>query len=228
MDKTIDVEVHGLLPLQKQLQILALPEATRRRLLFRVARQIMRDSKKRVSAQRDLDGRPYAPRRRRRKRARKMLARLVRRLAVVRNDSEQAVLGFKNAFEGAIGYRHQHGETETFTAAKLKRRSGDNGSRSDPATRLQAIALREAGFTIQKRKKKGGKRPTLKWVTENLTIGQAGSILRELREAGGYQPKSHWKTVVPARSFLGATDAEINRYVQDIFEQITQEIRRAG
>ena len=223
----IQVNVIGMLPLQRQLDLLKLPKATRRRLLYRTAKKVISDSKKRVRQQVDLSGRPFEERKRKKKGSRKMLAKLARELQVVNNSSVEALIGFKRRSSARIAAKQQHGHTETVTAAQLSR-GGAGGHYDKPATRKQAIALREAGFKVKKANGKGTKSPTLKWVQNNFTIGQAGFVLKQLRQWSGEKIKTSWQTTLPARAFLGATAAEISQHIDAIFKQMTQEIQSRG
>lgn len=223
----VQVNVIGMLPLQRQLELLKMPKSTRRRLLYRVAKKVISDSKKRVRQQKDLDGRQFAERKRKKKGGRKMLAKLARELKVVNNSSVDAVIGFSRRSSARIAAKQQYGHTETVTAEKLSR-SGAGGHYDKPATRKQAIALREAGFKVKKANGKGTKSPTLKWVQNNFTIGQAGFVLKQLRLWSGEKIKTSWQTTLPARAFLGATAAEISQHIDAIYTQITQEIERRG
>lgn len=223
----IQVNVIGMLPLQRQLELLKMPKAMRRRLLYRTAKKVISDSKKRVRQQRDLAGRPFEERKRKRKGGRKMLAKLSRELKVVNNSSVEAIVGWQRRSSARIAAKHQYGHTETMTADKMNQRYG-GGHYDKPATRKQAIALREAGFTVKKANGKGSKPPTLKWVQNNLTIGQAGYALKQLRIWSGDKIKTSWETTLPARAFLGATAAEISQHIDAIFNQMTQEIQSRG
>ena len=221
----VQVNVIGLLPLKRQLELMKMPATMRRRLLYRVAKKVISDSKRRVREQRDLAGRPYEARKRKRKGGRKMLSKLARQLKVVNNSSMEALIGFSRRSSAQIAAKQQYGFTETMTAAKMNR-SGAGGHYDKPATRKQAIALREAGFTVKKARGKGSKPPTLKWVQNNLTIGQAGYALRQLRIWSGEKIKTSWVTELPARSFLGANAADISQHVDAIFNYMKQEIAR--
>lgn len=224
MTPAVQVNVTGLIPLKRQLQILAMPRPLRRRLMARVAKKAIADSKRRVRTQTDLNGQPYPERAKRKRGSKKMLLKLSRELKVIKANGSEAVAGFYKPSSARIAYRQQHGYTQTVSSRTLKK--GRDQKQDSPATRDQARALREAGFTINKRKSKSGKKPSLKWVTQNLTIGQAGSILRQLRELAGDTIKSSWKTTLPARSFLGASKADVSQHIDAIFKQINQEIAR--
>jgi len=223
MSAAMKMNIEGLLPWKRQMQLLAMPTKMRRRLIYRVAKLVIRDSKKRVQQQVDLKGRPFEKRARKRKG--KMLARLAKLLKVVNNNSVMAEVSFNSAVAGKIASKQQHGATETVNSRSISKKSLA-ASQDSPATRKQARALREAGFEIKKKSGKGKKKPSLKFITETFTIGQAGAILRSLRIEAGETIKKSWTTVLPARSFLGATAKEVSQHIEMIFKQMKQEISR--
>ncbi|CAE6928953.1 hypothetical protein ACOMICROBIO_GDFFDHBD_02471 [Vibrio sp. B1REV9] len=90
----------------------------------------------------------------------------------------------------------------------LKEIEGGEGG----ATKAQAKALREEGFKVFARrlnpKAPVGKlrKPTQKWIRDNLTQEQAGLILRVMRGA----PKESWETELPARPFTQVDKRKAN------------------
>lgn len=222
MKAVMSINVEGLLPLKRQMQLLAMPRALRRRLLNKVAKKLIKSSKARVKQQVDLNGKPYAKHSKGRKR--KMLARLARQLKVTQLTGTHAQIGFHNPVVSKIAAAQQVGKTQTVTAKSFERSSTSPTHYDKPATRKQAKALREVGYVVGKSKGKKGKKPSLKWVTQNLTVGQAGVIIKKLRIDAGETIKKSWVTKLPARSFLGATQLEIARYIESIFTQMKQEV----
>jgi hypothetical protein len=221
----IRTRVEGLLTLRRQMQVLAMPINLRRRLLYRTAKAVIRDSKHRVKKQIDLNGQPYEKRARKRKSNRKMLSRLVKSLKVTSNNHQVAELGFYSQKTATIASEQQRGATKTVRASDL---SSNQSSRHAPATRRQAKALRDAGYTIKGANGKRKKAPSLKWITANMKTGQAGSALRYLKgKAEGDAPKS-WVTTLPARSFLGATGAEITQHIDKIFLEMKRELNHVA
>jgi phage virion morphogenesis protein len=211
----LNVSVQGVDLVIRQLSTIKSP-TVRRRIFMQAARQLIKSSKARVSSQTDLDGQAFAPHAKGRKR--KMLARLIRRLAYTMTDAG-AEVGWKNSFEGGIAYKQQFGFKTRFTKSQFKDKKPLN--HSDPATRQQAKALIEAGYKVRS-KGKSLKTPTLKWITQNLSMGQAGLLLRVLRGA-----KTEWTTTLPPRSFLGVTaedlktlSALINTELQNAFNGV--------
>jgi len=57
------------------------------------------------------------------------------------------------------------------------------------------------------------KRPSQKWIMENLKIGQAGLLLRVLRDKA---EKQSWLITLPKRQVLGASNEDISDMVQTI------------
>lgn len=210
----------GLLPLKQQISLITMSPRQRRRLINFVCRRVIRDSKQRVKQQVDLQGRAFEPRKR--KRARKMLSRLVRFLRVTSLSGQRGVISFFNKRTGKIAADHQYGATTTVTANSLK--DGGTGHEK-PATRKQAKELLSLGFKVRRPTGKGWQKPSQKHIIENYSRGQAGIIIRSMRDDAGEKTKSSWKTVLPARAFLGATKQEVTDYISTILEEKKQELR---
>lgn len=223
----ITINLVGALSLNRQLELLTLGPARRRRLLYRVAQKVMRDSRKRVRQQVDLNGVSYKKRwRERNTNRRKMLSRLIKDMAVINNDSLQATIGFRRG--GVIAAKQQHGSNREAGSAARNRvavRAMGRKFYDKPATNKQARALREAGFKVKAGAKKARKAP-LSWITGNMTVGQAGFALSRLREWSGEKSKTSWLTALPARSFLGATAAEVTAHINTIFDDMIKEVQR--
>jgi hypothetical protein len=222
----IHIDVVGRLPVEKQLKLLALRPATRRRILSRVGRRLMKDARTRVRKQVDLKGMPYPPRWRRRSDGGKMLSRLVKQLTVSANSTEAKVT-FRNPVVSRIGAEQQEGRVYTVYAKDAPRGgSGREGLAyyKKNATKRQANALVELGFKVKGRGKSGrrplSRRATTAYITKNMTIGQAGWAMGRIMEWQGTSKKVSWITKLPARSFRGATTSEVDAYILDIYEQI--------
>ena len=205
----INTSVAGHLNMQQQMQLLMMPAAKRKRITGQVVRRVKSASRKRLRQQKSLDGSQWPGRGSKRK----MLGKLGRNLTT-RYNAEQGVARFASITTGRIAYQQQHGVQEVFTPAKAKKRYG-TPDYDAPATRRQARALKAAGYMVRRA---GGRpyKPTIGWITENMKQGQAGLILRIMRDE---QPATSWVIPLPARSFLGADEADINTMVQTIFNQ---------
>lgn len=218
------VDVLGVLPLRRQLALLQMPPALRKRLMARVAKKIMQDSKKRVSKQQDLSGAAYPARyRERTHNRRKMLSRLVKQLKVIAADSTGATVGFYNPVVGKIAAVQQEGKTEQVNAAQFSR---GRASYSQPASRRMAKIMLELGFTVRRANGRGQSRPSIRYITEHYKQGQAGAIISSMRARQGLPAHSSWTTRLPARSFLGASAQEVQQHIESIYTTMEQEIAR--
>lgn len=200
----INIELDGMDELRRRLSAIDSPQ-TRNRIIKKIASEVRKNSKKRATAQTDLNETTFAQHARGRKR--KMLNRLAQRMVVKDVSDDGATVGWRNSFEGGLADQHHFGTQRTFTKDSFGENSTenveDNVEDDDPCTRRQAKALIAAGF---KRRRAGrpGVTPTIKWLMENMTVDQAAAILRALR--GG--PKQSWLITLPARQFLGVSETE--------------------
>ena len=183
---------------KEQLAFLQLKPNKRRNLLRSAIRAANKSSKERITGQRDLVGKTWQGRANGKKK--KMLTKLKRNMKV-RYGANSAGVYFRGGNSGKIARAHQEGVS--LDVGKPKGLAAQN--KEGPATRNLARALIAEGYTIPRGKGKGSKRPSIKWITENLSINQAGFFLRDLKGSSG---KSSWQIDLPARSFLGQTVTE--------------------
>jgi len=181
-----------------QLKFLLLTPNKRRNILRGAIRGANKSSKERITRQTDLTGKTWQGRANGKKK--KMLTKLKRNMKV-RYGADSAGVYFSGGNSGKIARAHQEGVS--LDAGKPKNKAAQN--KEGPATRNLARALIAEGYTIPRGKGKGSKRPSIKWITEHLSINQAGFLLRELK---GSSSKSAWQIDLPARSFLGQTVSE--------------------
>lgn len=194
---TIDLKIKGGLSVQQQLRALRLPAGKRRTINRALARKVASFSRTRIRQQRGLDGRAWEGRKSGKG---KMLRGLSKRMQIQAHAD-----GGKIRFAGGkVAYKQQHGHKETFDADKAAKRNGNSGNTDNkPATRSQARRLKALGY----RRKRGQRysRPTQAWIIRNISMNQAGAIIRSM--SGGRSAKE-WTVELPARSFLGVTDAD--------------------
>ncbi len=207
----MSITLKGLERVEKALDKAAIKTGSQRKKIMRsIGRKVISNSKKRTTRQVDVKGIPFKKHARGRKR--KMIVRLARKLKVVDISDDQATIGFFNSFHSSIAAKQQFGHTQAFTASQFK--ANGKLDTKGPATRRQAKALKEAGYKV-KIKSRGYRTPSIKWITENLNIGKAGVIIRALRGK-----KQAWKTKLPARAFLGTTDAELNQITEQTIAEV--------
>ncbi|MFC6977590.1 phage virion morphogenesis protein [Microbulbifer taiwanensis] len=111
------VDISGHLTLSRQFQVLKMKPAERRRMAGIMARKVRTFSRKRLRAQRDLQGQPWEKRKVGRQ---KMLRGMSKRMRT-RSDSRGAEVGFSDAVTAKIGYAHQHGVPEQWSAGKAEK-----------------------------------------------------------------------------------------------------------
>lgn len=210
----LSVDIRGLIDAEQQLQLLALPAAKRRRLLNNAVKRLRTRNRRRIVAQRNLDGSPFQPRKRAGKR--KMLRGLGKGLLVTQLTANQAVLGWRQRRNARIAGEHQSGLSTTMTATRM-RSLGKTPRYNEPASRPQARALLKAGYQVRHGKR--WRRPALGWIAENLTSGQAGLILSQLE---GRTQRQSWKIDLPARDALGADPRDIREVVSTVLQQTLQ------
>lgn len=219
----VDVEVSGLDEALDSLNHLTSP-AAKKRVLRKAGRAVLKHARQRTRSQTDIQGNAFSPHAKGRKR--KMLTRLTRakNMNIVELTEQGMILGFKNRFHESIAAKQQFGHSERMSAQKMAKQNPT--PRSGPATRRQAKQLVEQGYKVKRASGRGYRTPSIKWITENMSIGRAGIILRALR--GG--AKQHWQTELPARSFLGINAdniTELNELIEHEL-QIELEKQRAG
>lgn len=197
---------------KEQLAFLQLKPQKRRNILRSAIRAANKSSKERITRQSDLAGKRWQGRANGKKK--KMLTKLKRNMKV-RYGANSASVYFKGGNSGKIARAHQEGIS--LDAGKPKSSAAQN--KEGPATRNLARALISEGYKIPRGKGKGSKRPSIKWITNNLSINQAGFLLRELKGSSG---KNAWKIDLPARSFLGQTMAEQKEQMNFILNKAMQ------
>lgn len=189
---------------------------------------IIRDTRARIRAQRDLDGTAWVERKRTRKR--RLLRNMGKSLTLRGLNEKGVTVTWKDGRVAMTAQKHQQGFTQKFTASRggEKKRGPDY---SAPATAAQAKALIKAGYRRSMGKYKGGKkkgsarvqRVSQKWITENMSVGQAGYILRHLR---GKEPAQSWTATVPARPMLGITETIAADMIKRISEETIERTRK--
>ena len=196
----------------EQLTLLSLQPRKRRNILRSVIRSVSKQSRRRITRQQDLAGKQWQGRANGKKK--KMLTKL-KKLMKVRFGPNNAHAYFKGRKTGKIAAAHQQGAS--FEVTRRKNKASQN--KAGKATRSIAKALIAAGYKIPRNRGKGSKRPSIKWITANLSLTQAGFLLKELKGGSG---KSKWQIDLPARSFLGETKKEHKQHMSFILNKAMQ------
>ncbi|MGZ5025699.1 MAG: hypothetical protein ACXWE9_00890 [Methylobacter sp.] len=252
MSALISVDVRGLAGLKRQFDILAMPPTQRKKLLRLVAYRLRGDCQKRVRKRIDLNGKPFHPHpgHTKRKHTFDIVAKY---LSVTDLSDKTANLGWTISGRSKLAWKIQFGSTEYVhdnaktvnTVDQLKQKLDEvDKLKKEPACSLaQARQLVAYGYRQYGEKKR--KPATVRWlrgklneagrrVNYHMTYKKAALILDDIRRRGYLKSRTELgtdetgKVKIPARSFLGATQQEIVNYMDTIFEQMEQELKRNG
>lgn len=224
----LTLKLDGDLKLRKQLAVLRLPPGKRKQLGRKLGREVIRQSKKRTSEQRDVHGNSFENRRRGRG---KMLKRMMRPTKVYAGPDKTKVT-WPNPLTGRIAFAHQHGIGETMTAEKARRKNG-TPDYDAPCTPEQAKALLAEGYrqptggrykSGQRKGQTRTKRVSKRWIQDNITLGQAGLLLKILRSDDA---KSSWEIDLPQRSFFGVSKAQYRQMAIGLIDDVLADVKAA-
>jgi len=228
----ITTRMQGDLKLMKQLQVLAMPPAKRKKFHREVTRLVIREARANTKAQRTVTGEAFAPRinKKKKKPLLKNVAKAKNLKAYVGPNSGKVT--WPNSLSGKIARAQQEGHTETMTAGKMKKIRGVPDYDA-PATKAQAKALLQAGFRRPTGKYKSGvkkgqtksRRVSSKWIMENMTLGKAALVLRILLDK---KTKASWPVTVKARPFFGLRKADVNELSDRLIKNILTDVKRAA
>ncbi len=206
--------------ISNEMALLAMPAGARKRILKNTGRAIQKASRERIKSQTTLDGSAMAKRKYGKG---KVLKRMGKGLKFDASPNK-VVVTWPNKGVARTAYRHQYGIPETFTPKKLRKIYG-KPDYDQQATRKQAKALLEAGYTIKtpadKKGRSKSRKPTQKWIIENMTQGRAGLLIRVLRNKTS--PPKRWEVKVPYRPFMGMSHKDTE---QLLAQEIAREYQR--
>ncbi|CDT98581.1 Phage virion morphogenesis protein [Vibrio coralliirubri] len=196
----IKADKRSYLRVKEQFELLKLDKKARVRVLKELGKYITKDTKKNIRAQRDPDGKPWA---KRKKGRRKMLRGFTQKLKHFQKDNNRVLVVGWPSRRGTVALAHHTGEAEhsglnqRFKQAKKKKEP----KKTDPATREQARELRDLGYRLAPQgRQKRGKQPTLKFITQNMTVAQAAKLISELENKTSARK---WEVDRPERRLIG-------------------------
>lgn len=213
MPPTITLRPRDRLNFNEKLALLAMPARKRIWILKTLGRWERQNTRQRIRQQRDVNGRSLAKRKRGGKG--KILKRMGKGLEPYVRNASRLELTWKNKKIGRIAATHHIGQKQKMTANMMKKRYG-TPDYSAPCTRKQAKRLRELGHTVPTKSGKGRKKPTLRYLTETMSLGQAGEVISSLSNK---PKKTEWDIPLAERQVLGSHDKEVNRQLINIIEQ---------
>lgn len=193
------------LRLKEKLAVLQLDPKTKKRILRAIGKSTRDENKKRIRAQVDPENHRWKAREKGNK---KMMKGFTKKLKYQVRNSKFVEVGFPTR-RGYVAYEHQHGIAQPFDVQGRFREAKKNKEpkKTDPATRQQARALRDAGYRMQPQgRQKRGKKPTLKWIMENFTVAQCYEETVNLQNK---TPVKKWQVDRPKRELLGASPRRV-------------------
>ncbi|SQZ87241.1 phage virion morphogenesis protein [Escherichia coli] len=206
-----------------------LSPAKARKLLVRIAKYgLIPAAKRNVKSQRTPEGAAWAPRKRPDKASgrhkNKMLLGLPKLMAIrADNDGKTVRIYFKRGdyatrtHAGAVAQIQQNGARITHRGSRKWSAGVMETMREQPATRRQAHRLLSLGFRAptgavnKKTGRRNYRKPSLKWIMENMSRLQAGTVINILK---GKEARNTWEITIPARAFLGASGEELTRILE--------------
>lgn len=213
MKPTISVNERDVLNMQEKLAMLAMPPKKRVWMLKTLGRWEKANTRKRIQQQKDIHGRAIEPRKRKKKG--KIMRRMAKGLTPYVRNAKTLDLTWKNKLTGKIAARHYLGQKQKMTKRQMQKRWG-TPDYSAPCSKGQARKLRELGYTVPRKGRKGRKKPSLRLLMTTVTHGQAGQIIREM----SHQPTvSAWDIPLAERQILGSKERDVTRQLIKIFEQ---------
>ena len=218
---SIQFNIRQAANMEQRIELMIMKPASKQRVFENAGRVYLKASREHIRKQQTIDGRPMEKKKYGKGKTLKKMGKTLQFEAT----PKQVKVTWPNKSIAKLGARHQFGIDEVMTASRMVKIHGQPNY-EDHATKKQAKALLEAGFTISAGKKfKSGqnkgktrrKRPSQKWIMENMKLGQAGLIIRTLRNTAN--PPKRWNIPVPARPFLGMES-------NDAAEVLTTEIQK--
>lgn len=202
----IRIDERSYLRAKEQLNLLGLDRNTRQRMLKRIGAQIAKTTRKNIRAQRDPNGHTWPKRKKGRK---KMLRGFTQKLKHFQRDSNRKLLVGWPSARGSVAYEHQYGlaQKSGLSARKRQAKKNKEPKQTDPATKEQARSLRDLDFRLQPQgRQKRGKKPTLAWIKENMTVGEAAKTIQELENK---TPARDWEVGRPERRLIGVSQKRL-------------------
>lgn len=202
---------------QLQLALIAMPAKKRQRILWRMADLIKKRSQSNAKGQKNLDGTPWAERKRERKSGaqKDKMFRYLPNSLTASSTPQFGTVSFKKKTKGkakfhagTIANQHAKGARIHKESAKhaqaMQAYEARKGLDKGNATRGQARFLVKLGC---KRRGQKGKyiRATVKWIVENMSFLQAGLVISSLQ---GKEKHDAWDIKLPERNLLGINRSE--------------------
>lgn len=202
----IKADKRSYLRLKEQLKLIGLDVKTRKKILKKIGLQITRKTKQDIRAQRDPEGRQW---RKRKKGKKKMFKKLTNKLKhFQKNNSRTLYVGWPSR-RGVVAASHHEGANEKSGLRERfsQQKKYNEPKKTDPATREQAKELRDLGWRLPTQgRQKRGKKPTIKFITMNMTVAEAAKHISDLEKK---IPAKKWDINRPQRRLIGVSSKRV-------------------
>lgn len=202
----VKADKRSYLRVKEQLELIMLDKKSRKRVLAQIGRYTKKHTQQNMRNQQDPEGHRWKKRKRGRA---KMFKKLARKIKYFQRDNNRTVYIGWPGFSGYVAAKHHSGENEEsslkarFVQAKQKKEP----KKTDPATRDQAKELRDLGYRLPPQgRQKRGKKPTIKFITQNMTIAEAAKLISDLENK---TPARKWEIESPERRLIGVSPKRV-------------------
>ena len=202
----IRADKRSYLRLKEQLALISLDKKRRQKILKKLGQYITKKTKKDIRANRDPDGKQWQGRKKGRK---KMLRGFAKKLKHYQRDSNHTLFIGWPSRRGSVALAHQEGKVEKsgFNKRFQQTKKNREPKKNDPATRDQAKELRDLGFRLAAQgRQKRGRKPTVKFITTNMTVGEVAKKISELENK---VPARKWDIKRPKRRLIGISPKRV-------------------
>ncbi|MCY4641094.1 MAG: hypothetical protein OXC41_00070 [Gammaproteobacteria bacterium] len=226
-DMSLTYDAERASAINHEVEIRSLPGTSRKRIFKNLGRNLLKASRDHIRQQKTMTGEAMKKRKYGRGKVLKKMGKNIKFYASAKNVK----LTWPNRMVAKLAYRHQFGVPEVLSASRMVNIHGTPDYQK-PASRKQAKALIKSGFrvstgeTFKSGANKGRakrRKPSQKWVTENMKMGQAALLIRKLKRIEN--PPKRWTVKIPARPFLGVTGANASEMMSN--EIVSERKRRS-
>ncbi|MEH8030154.1 phage morphogenesis protein [Gallibacterium anatis] len=214
MTEKVGLTAESIKSLKRTVKLLSLPKEKKTKLLKMALKQIKDEAKEHIKKQETPDGKKWAERRSGSNK--KMYRRRGTLLNIIKNDGNEAKLGYRGKKNQLISVVQHYGQemTVSVNARTLEKLRRQLASQSDPCSTAQARKLKSLGYKIKNKKGKEVS-PSIKSIQARLTKGQAGLIARILKNKneGG-------KKGTPARPALNTNTQHNAEILTEVIEKV--------
>lgn len=191
---------------KEQLKLLGLDRKARWRILKTIGKVLTKQTKGNIRNQRDPEGKSW---KRRKNGKRKVLRGFTQKMKTrVKNQNRMVQVGWPTA-RGKVAMAHHTGQTEQsgLGARRKQAKKKKEPKPTDPSSRELAKELRELGYRLPPQgRQKRGRKPTVKFITQNMTVGEVNMKISELENK---TPARNWGIERPERRLIGMSPKRV-------------------